>query len=100
MNEYAIACADEILKAAALMRGWGSEALGPIWYRAHQFPEFDSAEAAHMAGMSPAVAIAVGDWLRVRGEDLKETGDLSRCHEPNSVGDALFIARAYLAGEA
>lgn len=58
------------------------------------------ANAAHIAGMHPGVALAVADWIASHARDLTYAADdINRCDSPGDVRSALAVARAYL-GEA
>ena len=61
-----------------------------------EHPDRRHADAAHIAGLDPLVALAVADWLD--GEAVTEGNGQggTRC---DTLRSALAVARAYLAGE-
>lgn len=89
---------ETLRRAAALMR---ERAQGATWVDFHGKSDWagdvtalglDDADFAHVSGMSPAVALAVADWLDQAAIHV-EGGSLSS--HPMSTR-ALAVARAYL----
>jgi hypothetical protein len=55
------------------------------------------ATAAHMAGLDPAVAVELADWLGGLHADLDRVGgDILACDSPGDVRRAVRLARKYL----
>lgn len=101
--------AETILRAAELMRHRaqagvviGGEA--SLWHLAVDLDGVETwshdvittADAEHIAGMSPDFGLAVAAWLRACGGELDRSGEYDACDEPASIRIALRIARAYL----
>lgn len=61
------------------------------WFGEVDLYDFDDGDGPHIIGMSPAVALAVADWL----EDTARTACVPEHHTA-----ALAVARAYLGGGA
>jgi hypothetical protein len=58
------------------------------------------ATAAHMAGLDPAVAIELADWLDGLHTDLASAGgDVLVCESPGEVRRGIRLARKYLRQE-
>jgi hypothetical protein len=103
----------EILRRAATLMRERAEAAVYVYAEGHakagqQVPWFDAADAysfddtdgPHIIGMSPAVALAVADWLDEVAADLDEWDGLRQVGFAGQMHDrALAVARAYL-GEA
>jgi len=65
------------------------------WFGEADLYDFDDSDGPHIIGMSPAVALAVADWLS-RTADLWECGDVGGIQWNH----ALAVARAYLGRDA
>lgn len=90
--------ADELREAAELMR----ERANAVYPRDLPWNELvmghSGTAVLHALGWTPAVALAVADWIDSHARDLGSSGDLAMCDSPGDVQSALTVARAYLGG--
>ena len=106
------AAAETILRAAELMAQRAQAVIdavgdGTPWLTAAELDgmeaptsELNPEDGEHIAGISPAFALDVADWLRACGEELRDSGDFGSCDEPAGIRRALRIAQIYLGGAA
>lgn len=96
--------ADLLRQAAALMRERAEATVYVLSVEGTPVPwhsegslalDFDPDDAGHIAGMSPAVALAVADWLEYVARGI-EVAQQYGGYVPHADDHALAVARAYL----